>query len=83
MIKMKKVQVEKEYIDYIICDKCGRKLDPEDFLEFQERLSIRFCGGYGSIFGDLNEMSCDLCQYCVKELLGDYLKKNVDEEEVD
>jgi hypothetical protein len=45
-----------------------------DFYEYQEFLSIQFTGGYGSIFGDEANCELDLCQYCVKELLGSWLR---------
>lgn len=44
-------------------------LDDGDF-GWNERMSLSFRGGFGSIFGDRNEISIDLCQQCVKETLG-------------
>lgn len=45
-----------------------------DLFERQEMLNIKFRGGYGSIFGDCDLIECDLCQNCVKELLGEYIR---------
>ena len=69
----KKIQTETEVIDKIVCDKCGLRIDPEDFVEYQEFITVRVEGGYGSIFGDGSILECDLCQQCTKLLLGDYL----------
>lgn len=35
-------------------------------------------GGYSSIFGDGVIVRLDLCQYCVKKLLGEYLYNEED-----
>jgi hypothetical protein len=55
------------------CDRCARKL-AQDSVEFHERTSIAYEAGYGSVFGDGNFVECDLCQHCIKELLGPWLK---------
>jgi hypothetical protein len=58
-----------------ICDRCQRRMSPEDdSVEWHERLSISFRGGYGSIFGDGHSISLDLCQRCVQETLGEWLQ---------
>jgi hypothetical protein len=43
-------------------------------MEWQESLQLRFTGGYGSVFGDGTKVAVDLCQHCVKELLGAYCR---------
>jgi hypothetical protein len=55
-------------MDSIICDRC--KKEYTDPLEIQEFQSFDFTGGYGSVFGDMNKVECDLCQYCLNELIG-------------
>lgn len=55
----------------ITCDCCKKEYD--DTMEIQEFLSYNDTAGYSSIFGDMNRLSLDLCQYCIKELLGKYL----------
>ena len=56
----------------IICDKCETEHD--DPLEMQEFLSWRDTCGYGNnTFGDGSYISIDLCQYCVKEVLGNWI----------
>lgn len=56
-----------------VCDACGAEHDNSNF-ELQEFVHISFRGGYGSIFGDGNLVEGDLCQACVKQLLGPFLR---------
>jgi hypothetical protein len=60
-------------ISACICNRCQHRLVPSD-MEWHERLSISFCGGYSSIFGDGSTVSLDFCQQCVSEVLGQWLK---------
>ena len=62
-----KIQLPEEYI----CDKCGRTHDCEDVMEVQEFHFIRFTGGYNSVFGDETMVECDICQHCLKAMIGD------------
>ncbi len=39
-----------------------------------EALRLRFAGGYGSVFGDGARVEADLCQYCIKELIGPFCR---------
>lgn len=56
------------------CDNCGKRIVvAEDPMEAQEMLHWEHRGAYGSIFGDGEDMSLDLCQACVKVLLGNVL----------
>jgi hypothetical protein len=55
------------------CDRCGRHMTADD-LDWYERVSLAYRGGFGSIFGDGCEISIDLCQQCVKETLGAWLR---------
>lgn len=57
-----------------ICDRCGRVMRTDDHDEYQERLSIDFKAGYGSIFGDGNTVQTDLCQHCVRKVFGRWLR---------
>lgn len=54
------------------CDCCGRTAETND-PEFQEFLSIDRNAGFVSVFGDGQRLMLDLCQYCVKRLLGEWL----------
>ena len=58
-----------------ICDRCGRDTaKPGNEEEGFEFVSIDCIGGYDSIFGDQSHISIDLCQYCLKETLGPWLR---------
>ena len=76
MINVKREVKEIEITESIVCDKCGKKIlpddFPDDFVEWQEFYQIGFIGGYGSVFGDSARIRCDLCQQCLKDLIGDY-----------
>ena len=61
------------------CNRCQRRLTPGD-LDWHERLSISYQAGYSSVFGDGNEVSLDLCQQCVAEVLGAWLQIRSNEE---
>jgi hypothetical protein len=56
-----------------VCDRCQLRIVPED-ADWQERISISYSGGFDSIFGDGNLISIDLCQRCVRETLGPWLR---------
>jgi len=55
------------------CDRCQKRMMPDD-PDWHEKVSVAFRGGFDSIFGDGNEVSLDLCQQCVKETLGAWLR---------
>ena len=74
MIIYKKEMVEQEVFDKFICDRCKKEIT--DDFELQETYSIGFWGGYASVFGDENEIECDLCQHCLLELIGDFYRAN-------
>lgn len=71
MLKTKTEKIKHDVIESLICDKCGKEITPEDIVEWQESYSIMFTGGYGSVFGDGADVTCDLCQDCLKDLIGD------------
>ncbi|EMN3010759.1 hypothetical protein AB7Y49_19125 [Providencia vermicola] len=54
------------------CDRCHLHAEKDD-PEFHEFLSIDRQAGFGSTFGDGNNLKLDLCQHCVKELLNPWL----------
>ena len=81
MRNYKTIQVTEKEVTDIICDRCGRiiKSDPAgDIIEWQEFQYISFIGGYGSVFGDNNEITCDLCQHCLWDLIGKFCYVNGD-----
>jgi len=70
-------------LDTITCDVCKKEfrtrhhnndVTPDEDMEVQEFHSIDFVGGYGSIFGDEVTVNCDICQHCLKKILGEYLR---------
>jgi len=81
MITYKNETTECQVLDKFICDRCKNRISDE--MELQETYSIKFRGGYNSVFGDENDVSCDLCQDCLKKLIGDFCAYGEIEEEVE
>lgn len=77
MIIYKTEMVECQKLDKFICDRCKQEVVHK--TELQEAYSIRFTGGYSSVFGDMNNVGCDLCQQCLKDLIGDFCVYNSEE----
>jgi hypothetical protein len=60
------------------CDRCGLEMRQETYDgEWEERLAVVFRAGYHSLFGDGNLVELDLCQHCVKDVLGQWLRVTV------
>ena len=74
MIRFKAALIRTQEVEAFICDKCGKEIKVDDLIEIQESYSIRFVGGYGSVFGDGAVVSCDLCQNCLKALIGEFCR---------
>lgn len=73
-MQIKDVRPE-SFVKQIRCDRCGRLAEVGDAeLEFQEFVSIDLNAGYASIFGDGNHVQVDLCQHCLKDVLGRWLR---------
>jgi len=67
------IPARKEKITSICCDRCLR--EDTDVMEIQEYLRYSDTGGYSNhVFGDMTRWSIDLCQDCVKEVLGRWIK---------
>lgn len=63
------------FVKQIRCDRCDRLAQVGDAeLEFEEFVSINQQAGYASIFGDGNYVQVDLCQHCLKDVLGPWLR---------
>lgn len=77
MKEYEKVQIVQNSLMAIVCDCCGRRIstDLDDVFELQEVVSVDITGGYSSVFGDGIRLHTDLCQECVKKILGPYLKE--------
>jgi antitoxin CcdA len=71
-MKFKEVRPQ-PFVSAICCDRCGRRAEEGEF-EFCEFTSIEYRAGYVSVFGDQNEVEIDLCQHCLKEVLGQWLR---------
>jgi hypothetical protein len=59
-------------ISRLTCDSCGEEASSDD-SEFHEFISVNHRCGYGSIHGDGNQFSIDLCQQCFADMCGDSL----------
>lgn len=71
---MKKFQKKMfQQISGYVCDRCGLDAKAEEG-EAEEFVSIERVCGYGSIFGDGNRISVDICQHCLKDVLGEWLR---------
>jgi hypothetical protein len=57
----------------ITCDVCGRGAALDDY-EGQEFISVDMVAGYGSVFGDMNKVEFDMCQHCLQERLGQFVR---------
>ncbi len=81
----KEIKEKKEVIASMTCDVCGKTYlydkdgNSDDVFEIQEFVHINFTGGYGSTFGDGDEIALDMCQHCLKEKLGAYLRIDANE----
>jgi hypothetical protein len=70
-----KAKVIIERMVSISCDICGRthlNEDNDSTFEIQEFVSIDFTAGYGSVIGDGNRVTLDICQHCFKEKFEKY-----------
>ena len=72
MRKYRKETVEHEVLESISCDVCKKEFTDE--MEMQEFVRIGFQGGYDSVFGDGVNFGLDICQHCLKEKLGEYIR---------
>ena len=71
---IKLVTVEEEAIEKVICDRCGKDLTRNEVRQ-GNYCSIRYVGGYGSIYPeDMDELAVELCEPCLKELVGDFAR---------
>lgn len=59
----------------ITCDRCKKVVSTDDIDEAQEFMTTSYDAGYGNrVFQDGDHLQVDLCQYCVKEVLGPYMR---------
>ncbi len=69
------VTVKEQELTSFKCNRCNKEMINDD-MELQESHSIGFVGGYSSVFGDMNKVECDLCQQCLKDLIGEFCVYN-------
>lgn len=62
----------KQELKSITCDVCQTSYT--NVMQLQEFHYVDFIGGYESVFGDGVRMQADICQRCLKTLLGKYLR---------
>lgn len=77
-IKKEILQVSETPVS-IECDVCKKEYfydseNTSEIFEIQEFVIIRLIGGYGSVFGDEEEVEIDICQNCFKEKFGEYVR---------
>ena len=60
-------------VHHIRCDRCGKETECGE-VGFEQMTSIGLDAGYGSIFGDENRVGVDLCETCVRDTLGIWLR---------
>lgn len=63
------VEIKESKIKSIECDFCKKVYSNE--FEIDEFISFYHYCGYGSIFGDGNEIEIDICQQCFLKMLKD------------
>ncbi|MEM5341464.1 hypothetical protein [Paraburkholderia azotifigens] len=64
--------VDRDEIPVCVCDRCGRRM-PHTDPEHAEKQSLAWQTGANSIFGDGKHVRIDLCQHCVRSVLGQWL----------
>lgn len=76
MIKYVKTEVKVEELEVasMQCDRCKKDYDVSDYYEIQEFIHIYRTGGYGSVFGDTCQVECDICQHCLKKMIGKHCR---------
>jgi len=75
MITYEKRTVEENIPISMTCDVCKKEYNNKtDAMEIQEFKCIQVNGGYGSVFGDGSVFELDICQHCLKKMLGEYMR---------
>lgn len=72
---MYKIETHDHEAKVVICDRCAKRMsDDAPYEGYNNRTQIRFRAGYASLFGDGNKVEGDLCDQCLHDLLGPYLR---------
>lgn len=71
-----KIEIERDICKSITCDICKKEFinDETNIFEILEFTHIHKNCGYGSVFGDEDEIEVDICQNCLKNILGKYIR---------
>ncbi len=65
-----KVMTETDFIDDIICNKCGESCINEDAPAPEGLIEVNLRGGYGSkVLGDGDDFTFSLCETCLALLM--------------
>lgn len=79
-IKYKTKTVKQLVAHSFECNCCKKVYSfKDDIFETQEYLNVRWCGGYGSVFGDGVPYDLTLCQHCLLKLVGEYFIEETDD----
>jgi len=77
---MQRTTVEPRTVVYeIVCDRCGKEVQ-RDGGDFRLMTSIGFQAGCASIFGDGSRVGIDLCEPCLRDTLGTWLRVRTPED---
>lgn len=60
-------------VHQIRCDRCGKEAERGE-IGFTQMRSLDFDAGYDSVFGDGNRVELDMCEPCLKDTLGAWLR---------
>jgi len=74
MILYENIQQNNQILTAIECDICHKIYNGNLIFEIQEFHHIKFQAGFASVFGDGLIVSCDICQHCLKKLIGNYCR---------
>lgn len=69
MLETKDINIPDIEIIAKTCDLCKTRYTKEDHAEFNEFIHINKTAGYYSVFGDLERIRLDVCQYCLKKII--------------
>jgi hypothetical protein len=71
----KEVEIRHPVVDEVTCDVCSNVIEGDS----EEYVSVDFLAGFGNVFGDGNNIQCDVCMKCLLEKLGPYCRvSNID-----
>lgn len=72
---MRKAYTKTLYQHWLTCDRCGRKMEMNgEHFEWAEAVTIRFRAQPDGPFQEGQWHALDLCQHCLKQTLGRYLR---------